>query len=273
MRLALGFALTSCATIPSARITRSVASVSPGTGVEASASSPADDRFGALPPISDAVAIIAAAARLSAIVTRIAPLRSRDRSLRTEVLAPDGDRHPKRSDVRASASSVAGGGGLASRRLAIASVGRSSPGEPSPADASSVVPKEAVTGTWLSMAAVRRCPRSSLRRRRTSRFGGGEASAWRHLRASGIWCSAGSGRSEARARPVICPVSRSVSYHSSVPIAPAPSASCGNRLRTEPLTDRSSGPVPLPVPVRLLIGDPNTLASMMSDNVKPALGP
>jgi hypothetical protein len=203
--------------------------------------------LGELRPVSDAIAIVAAAASESAIAPRIAVHRSRGRSLRAEVIAPGGDRHPKRSDVRGSASSLAEDAGLPRPRLATAAVPPSSSREPRPCDATSGAAREAVTGTCPSVAVARRFPRSSLRRRRTSRFGDGETSAWRHSRASGTRCCAGSGRSVAPARPVIWPVRRSVSYHSSAAIAP-PSASSANRLRTEPLADRSSGPFVSPCP-------------------------
>jgi len=258
---------------PSPRTIRSVAIVrGSGVGLESPSRSPAGDRSGELRPVSDAIAIVAATARESAIAPRIATHRSRGRSLRAEAMAPGGDRHPKRSGVRAPASSHSGDGRSPRPPLAIASVGPSSSREPRPCDATSGAALEAVIGTCPSVAVARRCPRSSLCRRRTSRFGDGETFAWRHSRASGTRCCAGSGPSAARLRPVIWPVRRSVSYHSSVAIAP-PSASFANRLRTEPVADRSSGPVCFPVPIRLLIGDPDTLASMMSDNVKPTLGP
>ena len=267
-------ARASCPTVPSARTTRSVAIARrPGVGGEAPSRSLAGDRLGEFRPVSDAIAIVADTASESAIPPRIATLRNRGRPLREEVIAPGGDRHSKRSDVRAPASSLAGEGGSPPVWVATASVEPLCTREPRPWDGTSRAPREAVTATWLSVAVVRRCPRSSLRRRRTSGFGDGETLVWRHSRASGTCCCTDSGRrSVARARPVIWPVSRSVSYHSSVAIAP-PSASCANRLRTEPLADRSAGPVCFPVPVPLLIADSNTLASMMSDNVKPALGP
>ncbi len=129
---------------------------------------------------------------------------------------------------------------------------------------------------------VLRVSAGGLRWRRASRLcqsrsgmpGAGGASMWRQSRTTAAWSCAGVGRSvgvAVRAPPVICPVSRSVSYHSSIAVALARSASSANRLRTEALGGRSCDQPP-PSRARLIAHRrTDTLASMTSDNVNAAL--
>lgn len=113
--------------------------------------------------------------------------------------------------------------------------------------------------------------RSALRLRPTRSSGVGVSGGgeWRQPRTTGCSSRSVAGRlggGVVWARPVMCPVSRSVSYHSSVAVALESVASLRCRRRTVASSGGSCGRLPPPVPDSVSIDPLDTIASMMSDN-------